>query len=132
MYTSVNYLKKTLLTVVSLSKSISQLKISVVFNDVLAEYVFCRNPSHFSWFGFEPASAVSADLSHETKFSTLPGKLRAKPFPMSCMQDHTVRSQSHTHLSLCACNRKDLLYGQNLLTINWSLLASAFLAKLFP
>lgn len=82
MYSSVNYLKKTLLKAVTLSKSISQLKNSVVFYDVLADYVFCRKPSHFSWFGFEPASAVSADLSHETKFSTLPGKLRAKAFPI--------------------------------------------------
>lgn len=131
MYSSVNYSKKTL-KVITLSESISQLKKSVFFYDVLAEYVFCRKPSHFSWFGFEPASVVSTAMRQNLAHSLENSEQKPSPSLGIGMQDHTVRSQSHTRLNLHTCSRKDLLYGQNILTINWILLTSAFLAELFP
>lgn len=111
MHYSVNYLTHLFLKVATLSKSISQIENSMVCYDALAEYVFYTRRSHSCWFGFEPATAISGDLSHETKFSRLPGKLTAKSFPPLQIgtQDHTVSTQSHTNLSLYACNRKDLL-----------------------
>jgi len=81
MYYSVNYLKHLFLKVVTLSKSVSQIENSAVFYDVLDEYIFYTELSHFCWFGFELATAISVDLSRETKFSKLPGKLTAKSFP---------------------------------------------------
>lgn len=71
-------------------------------------------------------SAMRQNLAHSLENS------EQKPSLETGTQDHTVRSQSYTHLSLQTCNRKDLLNVQNLLTINWSLLTSAFLAELFP